>query len=305
MRRKIIKQGYNTLTISLPIKWAKRLNLKGGDEISITEEENELVIRAKGKKVPRKAVLDIRYLGLMSRRSLAALYKSGYDEVEIIFSDPKQLKPIEGAVDLECMTYEIVKVTKDKCYIKNISEPSDKEFDSLLRRTVYLLKTSIDDLEEAIKEKDYARIEHIQGLEKVNNKFTHFCRRALNTIGYSDAKKAPAMYTIVEQLENVADEFKFLCMDIVANKKDNISKKTISLLQDVKNSIDLYTKIFFNYTPEQGEKFAKQRKDIVKKGHDLLKLKTNSYTDTLLIMHLITIEKQTFDILGPLLATVL
>jgi len=113
------------------------------------------------------------------------------------------------------------------------------------------------------------------------------------------------MYTIVEQLENVADEFKFLCMDIVANKKDSINKKTISFLQDVKKSIDLYTKIFFNYTPEQGEKFAKQRKDIVKKGHELLKSKTNSYADTLLIIHLMTIEKQIFDILGPLLATVL
>jgi phosphate uptake regulator len=305
MKRKIIKQGYNTLTVTLPIKWAKKLNLKAGDEVDVSEEESELIVRAKGKKVPRKAILDIRYLDLMSRRSLAAMYKAGYDEVEVIYSDPKQLKPIEGAVDLECMTYEIVKVTKDRCIIKKISDASDKEFDSLLRRTVYLLKSMIDDLDEAIKDKDYARIEQIQGLEKVNNKFTHYCRRALNTIGYKDAKKTSAMYTIVEQLENVADEFKFLCIDLVANKKDRISKKTISLLQDVKKSIDLYTKIFFNYTPEQGEVFAKQRKDIVKKGHELLRLKTNSYADTLLIMHLMTIEKQTFDILGPLLASVL
>jgi len=189
MRRKIIKQGYNTLTISLPIKWAKKLNLKGGDEISITEEENELVIRAKGKKVPRKAILDIRYLGLMTRRSLAALYKAGYDEVEVIFSDPKQLKPIEAGINLECMTFEIVKITKDRCFIKNISDPSETEFDSLLRRTVYLLKTSIDDLDDALKENNYDMIEQVQSLENVNNKFTHFCRRALNTIGYKDAKK--------------------------------------------------------------------------------------------------------------------
>jgi len=33
MKRKIIKQGHNTLTITLPSKWAHKLNLKAGEEV--------------------------------------------------------------------------------------------------------------------------------------------------------------------------------------------------------------------------------------------------------------------------------
>ncbi len=31
MKRKIIKQGHNTLTVTLPSEWAKQFNLKSGE----------------------------------------------------------------------------------------------------------------------------------------------------------------------------------------------------------------------------------------------------------------------------------
>ena len=39
MKRKIIKQGNNTLTITLPKNWTEKKNIKAGDEIELSEFE--------------------------------------------------------------------------------------------------------------------------------------------------------------------------------------------------------------------------------------------------------------------------
>ncbi|MCK5630481.1 MAG: AbrB/MazE/SpoVT family DNA-binding domain-containing protein, partial [Nanoarchaeota archaeon] len=35
MKRKVNKVGQNTLTVSLPSKWVKKLNIKPGDELEL------------------------------------------------------------------------------------------------------------------------------------------------------------------------------------------------------------------------------------------------------------------------------
>ena len=44
MIRKIIKQGHNTLTMTLPSNWVKKFNLTPGDEIDLSERDNGLFI---------------------------------------------------------------------------------------------------------------------------------------------------------------------------------------------------------------------------------------------------------------------
>ncbi len=64
MRRKIIKQGHNTLTITLPSKWAKNFNLKSGDEIEIIERDNGLFLSTEKKQESNKVQIDINDMGL-------------------------------------------------------------------------------------------------------------------------------------------------------------------------------------------------------------------------------------------------
>ena len=44
MIRKVIKQGHNTLTVTLPSKWVKSRDIKPGDDINIKEKDNGLLI---------------------------------------------------------------------------------------------------------------------------------------------------------------------------------------------------------------------------------------------------------------------
>jgi antitoxin component of MazEF toxin-antitoxin module len=59
MFRKIIKQGHNTLTITLPSEWTRKLNLAAGSEINLIERENGLLITSEKKGDISHAEFDI------------------------------------------------------------------------------------------------------------------------------------------------------------------------------------------------------------------------------------------------------
>ena len=62
MKRKIIKQGHNTLTITLPSEWVKKLNLSAGDEIDLVEDNSSLYINGKQHNGFKTTTIDISAL---------------------------------------------------------------------------------------------------------------------------------------------------------------------------------------------------------------------------------------------------
>ena len=90
MKRKIIKQGHNTLTITLPSKWVKKLNINERDEIDVNEENNNLIISAKENNEEKKASFDITGFTIpLFWRYFQSAYRAGCDEIKIMF-DPSQ-----------------------------------------------------------------------------------------------------------------------------------------------------------------------------------------------------------------------
>ena len=91
MKRKIIKQGASTLTISLPAEWTKKFNLKSGDEVNVEEENKRIVVSTKKEFKTRKSEIDVGGL----RRNLLFMYVTnvyirGDDEVVVRFKDPRE-----------------------------------------------------------------------------------------------------------------------------------------------------------------------------------------------------------------------
>ncbi|MFH1631117.1 MAG: AbrB/MazE/SpoVT family DNA-binding domain-containing protein [Candidatus Aenigmatarchaeota archaeon] len=84
MRRKIIKQGYDTLTITLPSKWTKKFHLKPGDEVELVEHDRMLQIST--EKGPSLSGITIDISGLSASviwRHILSAYRAGYDEIII------------------------------------------------------------------------------------------------------------------------------------------------------------------------------------------------------------------------------
>jgi bifunctional DNA-binding transcriptional regulator/antitoxin component of YhaV-PrlF toxin-antitoxin module len=96
MKRKIVQHGNTSLTISLPIQWAKRFDLKKGDELDIEEREKSLLISTEKAIKTERVVLDVSEFDERSLVwHLVSLHKSGFDEIKLIFKDHHQMSIIQ------------------------------------------------------------------------------------------------------------------------------------------------------------------------------------------------------------------
>ena len=303
MKRKLIQMAGKTIVVSLPSEWVKKYGLKKGDEIDLEERDRSLLINTSKNISIKKTVLDVRPLKVSGRRVMAALYKRGYDEIEVLYDKPQQLDEIKKALNLEAMNFEIVEQTKSHCIIKSIAEATHEEFDNILRRTFLVLNSMIEEIQEGLISKDKKKIEEAKEHENTNNKFTHFCRRSLNKRGYKNYEITSIMYTIIEQLENVADELKFLCDFLISEdlKKLKVSKETLDLLNDTKVYTNHFYELFYNFSLEKSEKFAEERKKIIEASKKLFMEKSNK--EVKIIHHLMNVTQRVFEMFGPFLAT--
>src|SRR3989338_5785197 len=101
MKRRVIKQGNNTLTITLPRKWAEKHGIKAGEEIEVEEKSETLLISSSnGKQIATKEI-DLSDFGPLIPRVIYALYKKGYDKIHLQFSDKSALPLIQSAMGNE------------------------------------------------------------------------------------------------------------------------------------------------------------------------------------------------------------
>lgn len=298
-RRKINLVGPSTLTVSLPSKWTKRYNLKKGDEITVEEAGASLTITTQGEPQAQKTTLDVRHLAPLTRRAFDAIYKKGYDEVELTYEKPEELKDVESAINLEAKTFEIVSLAKGKCLVKSISEISDDEFDNILRRTFILLVEMSSGMLDAWKQEDFLTIEQLKQSEKTNNKFTHMLRRALNKKGYKEYKNTTLLYTIIEELEKIADELKFLGEYLVSNKV-KITQESGALFKEVTTVVELVYKLFYKYDQKDAVTLAGLRKTIAENA--IKAMETKKGREVLVYHYLLNVCNMTFDMFGPLMA---
>ena len=147
---------------------------------------------------------------------ISDLYKRGYDEIRINYSDSNVFKEIKK-VDL--LGFEIVDQGKNYCVIKNVSMALESEFDTLLRRSFRLAKEMGNLLEDYFLEKNID-LNEVKELESLNNKFTDFCLRILNKNGYLQNQKTNFLYVITRELESLGDIFKYIVDDLLERSEE-------------------------------------------------------------------------------------
>src|SRR3989344_1546062 len=166
MKRSIIRQGHKTLTITLPSKWVNKLNLKPKDEIELIEKDNNLIITAYENLREKTATIDIRDFTIpILWRYFQSAYRSGCDEIKLIYDPDKKeyedafqyytthfdysrlgekipkrtaLHTIQSVVD-RFLNIAIIRSGKGYCVIKEMGEPSMKEFENSLRRIFIII----------------------------------------------------------------------------------------------------------------------------------------------------------------------
>jgi len=301
MKRKIVQHGCSSLTITLPHAWITKFGIKKGDELELTEQGNIIIISTKQGSGQSRKSIDTTEFGFFNKNNLSHLYQLGYDDIEIKFDNDKILNEIKARVP-ECIGFEIIDQKGNKVYVKSIANALESDFDIMLRKVFLITKEMGTDVLEAIKSKNYKKLNELRNLEHINNKFSMFCARILAKKGYKEPERICQIYSMVKGLEKIADEYKYIC-DLLSEYRKPIDRKIITFFEEANNYYNLFYEIFYKFGSEKKELVYRGRKELIKKGSDLLK---NSKAEESLLLHnLLNVITKAYDACGEYFALIL
>jgi phosphate uptake regulator len=211
MKRKVVRHGSNTLTVSIPAKWAKSNRISAGDEIEVLDKKNFLTISSQMKETHEKTVIDTRKMNKrVAETSLTGAYSRGYDEVEIIYDSKELMDYLIVVMHTALLGYEVFYQSDKRCIIKGISETQSSHFDSIMRKNFQILDLLAEESLRLIKAKKFNELTSLFVLERTNNKFTNYLHRVLSRNG-AGQKDDFFLYAIILLLERVGDIYREIC----------------------------------------------------------------------------------------------
>jgi len=298
--RKVIQIAGSTHLVSLPRDWIAAQNVKKGDEVEVTIENDKVMVSANSESKNEVIKVDVSDINLFVFRALGAMYKSGYDEVQLVIDDNDLLKELARQINVMLPGYELVDQKGNVCTIKNISKGIDSEFDTVFRKIFLITRTIANNTLEAIKTKEKSKLKDTLVLEETTNRFCNFCERLLNKKGYKNSKKTTFVYNIVWELEKVADQFKYMNTYLLESKSIKISNDALVLFEKINELLNTFYELFYNFDHAKVQKIAKERKKIIDECNSLFSSKT---TDPKIVHHLSNITQMVFNMTGSYLGT--
>ena len=239
--------GKHTLMSAIPSKWIQRHNLKQGDLLEFTESDNKLILNSNSEIYEKKIEITITSpTKMVVWRTIQPTYTSGYDEVKINFKDKNTIKIIENSIS-NLIGFEIVEIGSNYLKVKSVSNQLDEEFNTILRRSFFILKNMFETTKDAFENNDKSKFEEIKTLELSINRYTMFLKRVINRRGY---KYPHYMYLVVSFLDLTGNHLEYIRRYYKRNIKVKIASnilKEFSKLEDLNNKI---YNLYYNFKRE-------------------------------------------------------
>jgi phosphate uptake regulator len=301
MIRRLIKQGHNTLTVTLPSKWIQNFGLGAGSEVDLSERENGLFITTQKINTKKKAEFDITDMDIPTVwKYFMAVYREGYDEIKVKFTqgaeiespykffaqhrvDLKYKKEREKKSVLEVLHgfvtrfigFEIVEHGKDYILIKEMGELTNREFDNALRRVFLLVQQMSDETVEAIKSSNPKILGHMHDVDISLDRFHDYCIRILNKNHSKEPRKTNLLFSTLYLLELLGDEFKNISIHLSEDFPKTKFKNIEHFADAIKEEIDLFYDLYYTFDMAKIQKISEADKkyyfsysDIFKKSGD-------------------------------------
>ena len=259
IKRRVVLHGPSTLTISLPMSWVKKFNIKKGDELNLKEFGNELRINVDQEFNLGKKQIDIKDLKRLGKSYVTSSCRQGYEEININYDDPKYIRTIQDILSKEITGFEIIKQNSNSCVIKDLTGHNKDEFNNALRRIWLLLLDLSRESLNAIKKDDYAGLKNIQLIDYSINKFSNYCLRLLIKTGHVNFKKTPLYYHLIKSLEDMADKYKDMC-NFYSGNAGKINDSFISVFNEVNSHLNEFYELFYKYDEQKMENLFRKTK---------------------------------------------
>lgn len=277
MKRKVNRVGVNTLTVSLPSKWAKENLVSVGDEVGIEIKEREMIITSDGKKRLNAVSLDVNnFNNVIINKFLMELYRQGVDRITLNFKDNKFYdyksdksylfdKYILDQVNKRFIGLEVISKTKNKIVLQNLI-PSDRheKINTIKNRIYFLTK---DFLEEFI--------------DSMGKNFSQFHDKTYDL--HDNIARFYSYYIRLLNISNLPEEQRvhlygsFTLLDSVIDKVRHTSER-VNELDRISPKLKLNLKKLFLFHLDQFQIVLKERMtikeldEIIKKRYELVKI---------------------------------
>jgi len=266
MKRKVFKQGPNTLVISLPSKWIKKRNIKRGDEINLIEQQNNLVISLEEKKQFKKIKSNMENLPLDQLANyLSTLYTNGYDEIEL--TGNISLKEITNSINT-VVGLEIIEAEKNRILIKSYLKEDEGDIDKIIRKIFQLTKSFIKDIDQGNYNPEF----YIQIIAKTSS----HCLRLIRKNEYKNRKHID-QFSFVRSVNRLGTAIYWFCEAIKTNKlpKTNLTKELLLLINILEQA---YLKNDYNTSNKAWANLVKYKNKINAKNINKLLKNENPIT---------------------------
>ena len=256
MKRKVVQHGPSSLIVSLPSEWVKKNSVQKGDDIEVVEIDNHIEISTKPILKEQAVTIDVSGLNRTSMLIyLLSMYRRGYTEINIKFNNKEShhyrtgkeipVTSIVQDVISRFIGVEIVKQTKDFIQIKQISEDSEKDFDMLIRRVLFLVVDAFKELERGISE-DAEHLEQTTETHYVTiRKFINYCIRLIHEGAVTETAKGLSFMTLLSGLDRIIKSLKQFGRE-TNNRNITVSKKVMPLLTEVRESVEMFQKFYLS-----------------------------------------------------------
>lgn len=281
MKRKIVQHGPSSLIMSLPSKWIHANGIKRGDELEVQEEKNSLIISTHAITRDDSVTIDVTGLNRTTILIyLQSMYRKGYSEINVTFDNMhakhyrinKETPVLEiiQEVITRFIGVEIVRQTKNSVQIKQLSEDSEKGFDMLVRRVVFLTTDAFREIEKGLIDNDNDIISTMEMHHKTITKFINYCMRLLNKGTLHDLSDSLTLYHVLATMDKLVDLLKEIGR-YKLSKKVHFQKAAAKPLRNIVQSIELYQSLFLKKDLKIAEEIEYIR-DVIKR--ELLTLKS-------------------------------
>jgi len=257
MRRKIIRQGNKSYTITLPIDWIRDEELKEGSEVEIEREDSHLNIflTKDARRIQNKISLDLKdYNNRTIINILNQTYRKGYDIITLNYHNNDQLLCIKENIK-ELFGFEIVDIKNNECILQNIAEPSAEKFDVILRKVFLIIKEGSNEILNDLKDNKSDKSKKLDEEKKTFDNYTNLCRRLIIRDRIGGTKDSYSLLIIVSRLSLIYHAYYYM-YKAIANKKISLNKETQNLFSETNKMFELFESAFYNKDFEKANKIG-------------------------------------------------
>jgi phosphate uptake regulator len=250
MKRKLVRQGPQSLVVSLPSSWLKKNHLEKGNDVEIVEISNNLVVSGKEvveKKIKEDYVLNIDEMDdYLIKRYLTVLYTQGYEEIVVTFSKKelmllKKKKKVGVEKFISELTHrfigmEVLTAEKNRIVLKCFTALSPEELNSVQRRIFLLILNFMRN----IFDKEFNRNLAHDNIAK----FINYFFRILNASPEASLKDKELLYSFFTVQDKLSDYLRHIHYEVHKNK---ISKRTKEFVKEVFDLYEEMYKLFYKF----------------------------------------------------------